>query len=64
MGDGWSTVGKVVVGLVAANVVLGIVGAIGVAAWSAAMQKRMDRQLEIEDEAFNRLVDRGEIIVP
>jgi len=53
-GEGWSTVGKVAVGLVVANIALGAIGAVGMAIYAAAISRRMEREKELQEEAFRR----------
>jgi hypothetical protein len=58
--DGWSTVGKVVVGLIVANLALGAIGAVGMAIYAAAISRKMEREKELQEEAFRRASEQIE----
>ncbi|MDD5531253.1 MAG: hypothetical protein PHC52_00520 [Syntrophales bacterium] len=57
--NGWSTVGKIAVGLVVANVVIGTVGGIGAMIYVAALRRRAERDMDLQQEAASRLIQSG-----
>ncbi|MFH2074043.1 MAG: hypothetical protein ABIJ57_01675 [Pseudomonadota bacterium] len=59
--NGWSTVGKIAVGLVVANVVIGTIGGIGAMIYVSALRRRAEKDMDLKAEAANRLIAAGTI---
>jgi hypothetical protein len=61
--NGWSTVGKIAVGLVVANVLIGTIGGVGAMIYVHRLKRAAERDMEIQREAANRLIEKAGVTV-